>query len=222
MFNFKNGFLQWHILISIVVMSFVSGCSHLSAHSQSSTPTQTVNSAFGFDITVPEEWLALTADIIRLNKISAEKLNDSRVDKKTLEKVLPAILGGQSEMYFMLNDFSQEANNFVNVISSIGLIPEKDVLEGLCEATEEQLTLAFEKTTKLDSCEYRKLGKVTSIYIEFDGLEEGTKNAQYHAYDVDNDIKDLYIVFSITAQKSHFTDISNALQDSLKTVNWHK
>jgi hypothetical protein len=215
-------------LLKICLFSlFVGACSHTSNHigiTKQKASLQKVSSSFGFDIDVPQTWLVLTADVIREGNISIESLKNSRVDKSSLKKVFPAILGGQSEMFFIpyAGGETGATNDNVNIISSIGFIPEKEVLNGLCEATEEQLTLVFVKPTKLESCEYRKFGKVISIYIEFDGLLKGTKNAQYHAYDINNNTNDLYIVFSITALKSNFIKINRALQDSLKTVYWHK
>ena len=128
----------------------------------------------------------LTADSIRENKLTEKNLAHSGVGQAMLKRVLPAILAGQSEIIFVLHSsgVEKDSENFINIIGSIGDLTGKEIQEEFCEPTEDQLTTAFDKPTKLDRCEYRQYGKVRILYFEFDGFIAGTKSAQYHADNV--------------------------------------
>lgn len=202
---------------SVFILGLLSLCCVLSvSHSYAKGVSRTVNSAFGFSMEVDSDWIVLSKNNITYSADILQKMKDNGFSDAAIKDTVERISSGRSEMFFLPNkDGKLSENDNVNIIKSIGVLPEKDILPALCESTEQQISAAFQKETVMQQCEYRKHGKFTSVYLEFDGLVEGTKNAQYHLHDDD----DFYLVFSLTATKANFSKANLALGIVLNSID---
>ncbi len=174
-----------------------------------------IDSAFGFSMQVQDDWLVLSKKSVSDSALMTQKLEKYGFSESGIEDIIKRVSWGSSEMlYIPVGDDQFSENDNVNYIKSFGVIPDKETLPGLCEATQEQISHAFQKETKMDKCEYRKHGQLTSVYLEFDGLIDGTRNAQYHVHGEG----DLYLVFSLTSTKAYFNKSNLALDVLINSI----
>ncbi|MGH1427243.1 MAG: hypothetical protein ACRBEE_04845 [Arenicella sp.] len=182
------------------------------------TLAKNVSSTYEFSMDIPDNWLFLSAGDESNPETIKDRLTLLQFSEAGIVDIVRRVISGRSEMLFLPNtDGLFDENNHVNIIQSVGVLPDKETMPALCEATEEQISLAFKKKTILEFCEHRQHGVLTSAYLEFDGLVEGTKNAQYHLHDDDY----FYVVFSLTSMNSEFKRSNKELSTILNSIRMH-
>ncbi len=139
-------------------------------------------SSFGFTVDIPEQWLVLTRQELKDNPDLFD-LDDKQfrnVDKNLLKKVTEEIKLGRVEFYFNLvtSDISFADN--INVGKNVGKIPENnDQLQKVCDMLPEQLSSYFGRRVRVYQCILKDVNGLSSLFLEFDGMIEGTTSIQY-------------------------------------------
>ncbi len=174
-----------------------------------------VNSTFGFSMQVEDDWMFFSEKEVSDPVAITQKLKAYGFSQAGIDDIIQRVSSGSSEMLYIPTEGNQfSENDNINMIKSYGFLPEKETFPELCKATEQQISQAFRKETKMDKCEYRQHGKFTSVYLEFNGLIEGTRNAQYHLHGE----SDLYLVFSLTSTNVYFKKSNLALDVMLNSI----
>ncbi len=138
-------------------------------------------SSFGFTVDIPGHWLVLTSQELKENPdlFDFDKKEFGNVDKSHLKNVISQIKSGRVEVY--LNQKTSDSNftDNINVVKQIGKIPENTQLREACDLLPEQLSSHFGRRIECYQCKLKKINGLKSLFLEFDGIIEGTRAIQY-------------------------------------------
>ena len=139
-------------------------------------------SSFGFTVNIPEHWLVLTRQELKDNPdvFDFDKREFGNIDENLLKGVISRIESGSVEIYYNGETSSNFFSDNINVVKTIGRIPEnEDELREVCSLLPGQLSSAFGKEIKVHQCGLKKVNQLDSLFLEFDGVVEGTRSIQY-------------------------------------------
>ena len=139
-------------------------------------------SSFGFTVDIPEHWLVLTRQELKENPdlFDSDKKEFGNLDKNLLKNVVSKIKSGQVEIYFNQKTSDSNFADNINVAKQIGKIPGNNTqLREVCNLLPEQLSSYFGRRIKLYQCILKDVKGLKSLFVEFDGVIEGTRNIQY-------------------------------------------
>ena len=139
-------------------------------------------SSFGFTVDIPDHWLVLTKEEVKENPdlVDFDKKIFGNVDKNLLKSIDSQIKSGQMEFYFNQKTSDSSFADNINVIKGIGKIPENDTqLREICDLAPKQLSSYLGKKIKVYQCKLVDINNLKSLFLEFDGVVEGSRNIQY-------------------------------------------
>lgn len=139
-------------------------------------------SSFGFTADIPEHWLVLTKEELKENPdlFDFDKKRFGNVDKNLLKNIDSQIKSGQVEFYFNQKTSDSSFADNINVIKDIGKIPENNTqLRELCNLVPKQLSSYFGRKIRVYECKLGYISNLKSLFLEFDGVTEGTRSIQY-------------------------------------------
>lgn len=139
-------------------------------------------SSFGFTADIPEHWLVLTKEELKENPdlFDFDKKRFGNVDKNLLKNIDSQIKSGQVEFYFNQKTSDSSFADNINVIKDIGKIPENNTqLRELCNLVPKQLSSYFGRKIRVYECKLVDISNLKSLFLEFDGVTEGTRSIQY-------------------------------------------
>ena len=139
-------------------------------------------SSFGFTVDIPEHWLVLTKEELKENPdlFDFDKKRFGNVDKNLLKNIDSQIKSGQVEFYFNQKTSDSSFADNINVIKDIGKIPENNTqLRELCNLVPKQLSSYFGRKIRVYECKLVDINNLKSLFLEFDGVTEGTRSIQY-------------------------------------------
>jgi len=139
-------------------------------------------SSFGFTIDIPGHWLVLTRQELKENPdlFDFDKKDFANVDKNLLKNITSEIKSGKVEVYFNQKTSDSSFADNINVAKQIGKMPENNTeLREVCDLLPEQLSSYFGRGIKLYQCKLKSISGLESVFLEFDGVIEGTRTIQY-------------------------------------------
>ncbi len=139
-------------------------------------------SSFGFTVDIPEHWLVLTRQELKENPdlFDFDKKEFKNVDKNLLKNIDSQIKSGQVEYYFNQKTSDSSFADNINVIKQIGKVPENNTqLREVCNSVPKQFSSAFGREIKVYQCKLVDINSLKSLFLEFDGVVEGTRSIQY-------------------------------------------
>jgi len=139
-------------------------------------------SSFSFTVDIPEHWLVLTSQELKENPdlFDFDKKEFGNVDKNLLKDVVNKVKSGQAEVYFNQKTSDSSFSENINVIKQIGKIPGNNTqLREVCNLLPKQLSSYFGRKIKLYQCKLVDINNLKSLFLEFDGVIEGTRSIQY-------------------------------------------
>lgn len=139
-------------------------------------------SSFGFTVDIPEHWLVLTSKELKENPdlfdFSEKKF--ANIDKNLLKNIDSKVKSGQVEYYFNQKTSDSSFADNINVIKQVGRIPENNTqLREVCNSVPKQLSSYFGREIKVYQCNLVDISNLKSLFLEYDGVIEGTRNIQY-------------------------------------------
>jgi len=139
-------------------------------------------SSFGFTVDIPEHWLVLTRQELKDNPdlFDLDNKQFGNVDKNLLKKVVEEIKLGRVEFYFNLETSDIGFSDNINVGKGVGRVPENNnQLRKVCDMLPEQLSSYFGRRVRVYQCRLKDVNGLGSVFLEFDGMLEGTTSIQY-------------------------------------------
>jgi len=139
-------------------------------------------SSFGLTVDIPEHWLVLTKEELKENPdlFDFDKEIFGNVDKNLLKNIGSQIKSGQVEYYFNQKTSDSSFADNINVGKKIGKIPENNTqLREECNLAPKQFSSYFGREIKIYQCKLVDINNLKSLFLEFDGVIEGTRNIQY-------------------------------------------
>lgn len=175
---------------------------------------QEVNSSFGFKMTVPDYWIALTREDVKENADIFDLSNVKEIPEELLKQVVPMITSGKIEIYFR-PDGSTEFMDNVNVYKQIGAVPsdEKNVAM-VCKGLPDELANAFKRPVTIYGCHLQTVNNIKMLYLEFDGILSGTRNIQYQI----PKSKNISIVFTVTFKTESLNEVKQEISQIIGSL----
>ena len=139
-------------------------------------------SSFGFTVDIPEHWLVLTKEELKENPdlFDFDKKRFGNIDKNLLKNIDSRIKSGQVEFYFNQKTSDSSFADNINVIKQIGKIPENNTqLREICNSAPNQFSSYFGREIKVYQCKLVDINNLKSLFLEYDGAIEGSRNIQY-------------------------------------------
>ena len=139
-------------------------------------------SSFGFTVDIPEHWLVLTKEELKGNPdlFDFDKKRFENIDKNLLKNIDSQIKSGQVEFYFNQNTSDSSFADNINVTKGIGKIPENNTqLREVCNLAPKQFSSYFGREIKIYQCKLVDINNLKSLFLEYDGAIEGSRNIQY-------------------------------------------
>ncbi len=139
-------------------------------------------SSFGFTVDLAGHWLVLTRQELKENPdlFDLDEKQFGNVDKNLLKNMASQIKAGGVEIYF--NEETSDSNfaDNINVAKQIGKFPENNTqLREECDSLPEQLSSIIGTEIKVYQCKFKNINGLRSLFLECDGLIEGTRTLQY-------------------------------------------
>jgi hypothetical protein len=175
-----------------------------------------VTSSLGYKATVPDKWIVLTREEIRDNPdlLDLDKAQGS-MPKGLLDQVKPMIQSGKVDIFFRPGDSSEFADN-VNIMKQMGKLPtDRAGADQVCQAVKQELATAVGRALPFHTCELRRPGNRNALYMDFDGVVQGTRSLQYQVQRSDNV---LYVITatakngSVAAMRPEFDRMVNTMK----------
>ena len=191
----------------VLVISFFIGPVHAKEY----------QSSFGFTVNIPEHWLVLTRQELRDNPdvFDFDKKQFGNIDKNLLKDVISRIESGSVEIYYNQETSDNVFSDNINVVKTIGRIPENEgELREVCSLLPGQLSSAFGKEVKVHRCGLKKVNKLDSLFLEFDGVVEGTRNIQYQIQKSSS----ISIVITATCKNTTLETMRNQFEDIVYSI----
>jgi hypothetical protein len=138
-------------------------------------------SAFGFTLTVPDSWLALTRDQLAAHPNLLDPSNStlSSVNPKALADLKTKIEAGSVEIFLRAANDKSFTDN-INIIRQKAPAPANDTeLKAMCSTLPTRLSKRAGRAIAVKSCAFANSGAGKSLYIEYDGFVPGTTVMQY-------------------------------------------
>ncbi len=139
-------------------------------------------SSFGFTVDIPTHWLVLTSKELKENPdlfdFSEKKF--ANIDKNLLKDIENRVKSGQVEYYFNQRTSNSRFADNINAMKQIGRIPENSTqLREICNSASKELSSYFGREIEVYQCKLVDINNLKSLFLEFDGVVEGTRNLQY-------------------------------------------
>ncbi len=158
-------------------------------------------SSFGFTVDIPTHWLVLTRQELKENPdlFDFDKKEFGSIDKNLLKNVVSGIKSGRIEFFFNQKTSDSSFSDNINVAKQIGKIPENDTqLREICDALPGQLSAYFGRKIACYQCKLKDINGLKSLFLEFDGVIEGTRSMQYQIQKSPS----VMIIFTATCKNS--------------------
>lgn len=139
-------------------------------------------SSFGFTLDIPTHWLVLTSKELKENPdlFDFSKKKFANMDKNLLRDVENRVKSGQVEYYFNQRTSTSSFADNINAMKQIGRIPENNTqLREVCDSASKELSSYFGRKIEVYQCKLVDINNLKSLFFEFDGAIEGTRNIQY-------------------------------------------
>ena len=176
-------------------------------------------SSFGFTVDIPEHWLVLTRQELKDNPdlFDLDKMEFGKVDKNLLKNVISKIQSGGVEIYFNQETPNIHFNDNINVVKTIGKIPQNDnQLRKVCELLPEQLSSAFGRKIKVYQCKLKNVNRLDCLFLEFDGMVEGTRSIQYQ---IRKSIS-VQIIITATCKNTTLKTVRNEFENIVHSIKF--
>lgn len=153
-----------------------------------------VRSEFGFEVSLPDTWVALTrrevanqADVL-LGRDGGQASTDRHVldglPSEMRAVVVERIERGELEIYYQPDAPVGTFVDNVNVMRQASTLPtSEDEIAAICRVLPREFSRVFGRPIAVDACELRDVIGRRAVYFQFDGATEGTKSLQYHLAD---------------------------------------
>lgn len=164
-------------------------------------------SQFGFQIDLPSHWVAITPEVVKKGTLpTAEDPEMKTVDPKLLSRFIDDVVRkGNMEAY--LRKSRESGGGFVdniNVIRQPGAIPKSgSEIEKECPSLSAELSKLFGKHTNVYECGPRTIGGRYAFFLEFDGIDSGTRCIQYQV----QWSPDTVLIFTATCKHKNLEEV---------------
>ena len=184
----------------------------------SEVKAENLDSEFGFETKVPSGWLILSRAELRENPDLFAGLSKTpgleRADPKVLSSVRTQIQSGNIEMLFRTEGSEPGFTDNINIVKQIGKVPQEEEIQDYCIQVETQLAAAFGRPITLYECMLASDVPLHSVYIEYDGVIEGTRSMAYQVRKSDN----INLVITATAANGTAKDVRTVLTGIVKDL----
>jgi hypothetical protein len=139
-------------------------------------------SSFGFTIDIPEHSLVLPRQELKENPdlFDFDKKDWGKIDKKNLKDLTNKVTPGDVEFYFNQKTSDGIFADNINAMKGIGKIPENNTqLLEACQSAPKEFSSYFGKKMQFYQCKLVNINNLKSLFLEYDGIGEGTRNIQY-------------------------------------------
>ena len=198
--------MKRYILVGLVISFFI-------------TPVHAkeYQSSFGFTVNIPEHWLVLTRQELRDNPdvFDFDKKQFGEVEKNLMRDVISRIESGRVEIYYNQETSDSVFSDNINVVKTIGRIPENEgERHDICSLLPGQLSSVFGREIKVHQCKLKKVNQLDSLFLEFDGVVEGTRSIQYQIQKSSS----ISIVITATCKNSTLETMRNEFENIIHSI----
>lgn len=181
-------------------------------------PAKTINSAFGFSLDIPDNWIPLTGEEIKSNPDLFDFTDVKGMSKDLLNQVVPLIKAGRVEIYFR-PDGSTEFMDNVNALKQVGTVPAQGKpTNDVCRSLPGELSKIFKKATKVYKCEHLNLNGYNMMYLDFDGVYPGTRSLQYQIQKSPN----VMLIMTATVKRKNLDAMSTEFDNMVRSLRMNK
>lgn len=171
-------------------------------------------SKFGCKINVPSDWQPVTEETLqRIPDTISTNEALKNADKNLMEKVAAQIRRGQAEFFF--HKSSNGADN-ITISQRAGLVPKEDSdLQKTCARLPAMLSNSYGRPIKVYECSLSRTASRQAVYIEFDGIVDGTRCLQYQIQWSPNFV----IMFTASCANDNLDSVKRALDTVVGSVH---
>ncbi len=174
-------------------------------------------STFGFSVEIPSHWSVMTRNELKDNPDMLNFDNEifANTDRELVRQMIEMVRSGRIEVYFNQRTSTERFADNINVYRQPGRIPANNAeLSQACRALPVQLSRAFGRSLNLHACELRKVAGLRSLYLDFDGVVEGTRSVQYQVDKGNGEA----IVFTLTSRGDTLSTNNREFDDIVGSV----
>jgi len=138
-------------------------------------------SSFGFSVEIPSHWLVVTRQEIKDNQDLLDFLNEyfNNHNKDLSKVIMQKVRSGGVEVWFNTLTSDIQFGDNVNIYKTFGAIPKNENdLPSFSKLSSEYSKVAG-RHINFYTCELREINGLNTMYLEFDGMREGTRCIQY-------------------------------------------
>ena len=177
---------------------------------------ETTHSTFGFSMEVPDNWIVMTRQEIKENADLFSDFELPGVDPAMTKIIQSKIQSGQLEFFFRKGAASNFADN-INVTKNLQQeIKGDEELAQLCEVLPAEIAKLYGKAVKSYACDLRSIGGHSAVYLDFDGVVDGTRNIQYQI----QKSKNFALIFTLTVKNENRKKAQSEFEAMLKTLKF--
>ena len=138
-------------------------------------------SAYGFEMDVSTDWVALTKDTIQEVLAEGEKHLPESANREVLAQVAETIKKGDMEMLMNFEAADARFTDNINILRAYGEIPTStaDVMAG-CRMFGQQLSTAYGRKARVHECGAAEVAGRRAMFSKFEGIVPDTSSSQYH------------------------------------------
>ncbi len=178
-----------------------------------------LNSKFGFQMTVPpNQWTIITAEELKKNPdlLNFDNPAFKNTDKKLIQDITSMVGAGRMEVLFrkitgQVPAFVDNVNLFVQAQPFPGTDSE---IKEICNSLPGALSQALGKAIKIHQCGSTQVNGKKAVYLEFDGVVEGTTSLQYQIELAPNSV----LVTTATGTNQNVAQLRQEFQDMVKSI----
>jgi len=154
----------------------------LALASASALHAEAYQSSFGLTVDIPDNWLALTKQVIQDNPALAnpDKAALGNINPHMINDLKTKVESGLLEVFFDRTTSDATFADNINLRQGAGKVPDgPDSLKAGCDAYSRALAKLAGRTLAMAACETRTIGTVKTFYVEYEGVDAGTVTMQY-------------------------------------------
>ena len=150
--------------------------------SASAVHAKPYQSSFGLTVDIPDNWLALTKQVIQDDPALAnpDKAALGNINPNMIKDLSAKVESGALEVFFDRATSDATFADNINLRQGTGKVPDgPDSLKAGCDAYSQALAKLAGRTLAMAACEDRTIGTVKAFYVEYEGVDAGTVTMQY-------------------------------------------
>lgn len=137
-------------------------------------------SKFGCKINLPSDWLPVTEEMLqKLPDLFSTHEAFKNADKTALQKIAAQLRQGKMEIFFRKSAVSN-GNDSISLTQRPGAIPYNVPTVGkLCAQLPEAMSKLYGRPVKIYGCSHRQTAGRAAVFIDYDGMIDGTRTLHY-------------------------------------------